>query len=478
MLGTVITTVANFAIAFLVSIDGAEVAGVFFVATAIVTILGNSSALGTMTSMVFFMPRVLGDDAPNPRSLLVLSLVPVVLLSMLASVSLIVAAPTLSELVADNRAAEVASMLRVLAMAIVPWALTLNLMGATRALGSHTPTVLVTQVVRPGLQIVVLGLLFGFGDPTPVSIAVGWGVPVVVGGVMAMAAVHRMGGFVGSGPGPVGRAEFWSYTRPRALSTTMQIALERIDVVLVSAIVGEGPAGVYGALSRFVTAGNFLVYSVAQAVSNNLRRALARAEWENARALLHKATAWLVLAAWPYFLVIGLKPEPLADLLNSEFVADAGLLAILAAGMLFSAISGPIELTLLMLGRSSVALIGVTAAIVVDIVLIVLLAPTYGLTGAAIAWAAGVVVQNVIATIFVVRTTSPLIDTGRALTAPSRRAGLAALGTVVAVVPVALMTPNTLFGLVITGLVAVPLLAAWAFRFRGALGVDELVSLG
>ncbi|MEZ5230834.1 MAG: hypothetical protein R2710_30420 [Acidimicrobiales bacterium] len=59
LLGAVVTTVANFVIAILVSSSSNALAGVFFTGTAVATILGNSASLGTMTSLVYFLPQAL-----------------------------------------------------------------------------------------------------------------------------------------------------------------------------------------------------------------------------------------------------------------------------------------------------------------------------------------------------------------------------------------------------------------------------------
>ena len=113
-----------------------------------------------------------------------------------------------------------------------------------------------------------------------------------------------------------------------------------------------------------------------------------------------------MLVAWPYFLLVATKSDPLARLINDSYGADAEILPILAIGMMVSAFAGPIDLTLLMLGRSQASLVGVAAAMATDIALLFVLAPPFGLVGAAIAWSAAVAVQNVVATWLVHRDTS------------------------------------------------------------------------
>ncbi len=476
MMGAVITTIANFAIAYLVSKDSTSFAGVFFVATAVTTILGNSSCLGTMTGLVYFLPQTLDGEKANPRDLILKALRPVLALSLTVAVLVNALAPQIAGILSkEGSPDELTSMLRILAVAIVPFALTVTLLGATRGLGSVTPTVLVNQVMRPAGQIILLALLLTRGTPDPRLVAIGWTIPVVLGVFVAAAAVAKLGGWTSEGPPQVSNHEFWGYTRARALSTSMQIALERIDVIIVGALIGQGAAGVYGALSRFISAGNFLMFSVSQAVSPSLRRAISRGQWIKAQGLLRKATGWLVLIAWPYFLILALKPKPFANLLSSDYVDDASIMTVLAVGMMFSAASGPIDLSLLMLGRSDLSLVGVATAIATDLVLLAILAPAFGIMGAAAAWAISVAVHNTIAAFFVHRESRSQNPDSWSLHGPSRASGLAMIGALLAVVPIGLLIGDTFAYLVLAGLIAGPILAAWIYRFRIQLGFEDII---
>lgn len=466
LIGAVVTTVANFGIAILVARAGAVFAGIFFAATAVATIVGNSTGLGTMTGLVYFLPAVLTGPNPNPRSLLALALRPVLIVSSLGAVGLFAGATPLASLIAGEAAGEIASMLRVLALVVPCWAVTVGALGATRGLGSMTPTVVVNQVLRPFGQLLLIGgVVIIDPDPSGLAIATAWAAPVILGLMVALASVWRLGGFVGHGIGPVSSAEFWRFTRPRALSTTFQIALERIDVVLVSALAGEAAAGIYGAVSRFITAGNFLIFAMGQATSSNLRRALAAADHERAQHLLAKTTGWMVLLSWPYFLVVAVKAEPLASLLNTAFGAGASALTILAVAMLANAFAGPVDLALLMLGRSRASLAATTLALAVDIGVAWVAIPRFGISGAALAWGAAVVIQNGTATILVSR-----IGRLRAIGPPSI---IAAIGAVIAVVPVGLISADDFVGLIVTLAVAGLISVGWLIIFGSRLHLGD-----
>ena len=470
ILGAIVTTASNFLIAWLISRGGADLAGLFFVATAVIAIAGNSSCLGTMTGLVYFLPKALGPDPglePNPRALITMALVPVAILSSVVALALFLAAGPLAALVADEQASQIATLFRWLSLTIPAWAMTVTMLGATRGLGTMTPTVVVNQVARPGLQIILLAIVLTDTAPPAWQIAVAWGVPVILGFVGSVVIVGRLGGFVSGSRPLVTSAEYWAFTRPRAVSTALQIALERLDVVLVSVFIGSGAAGVYGALTRYISAGNFLIFSIGQAVSTHLRRSMAVEDWTKAREILRRATSWLVLIAWPYFLLVAFSSDVLARVLSEDYVAESRILMVLAFGMMVSAAAGPIDLALLMLGRSKASLLGVALAIVADLVLLAVLTPFFGLMGAAVAWAVSVAVQNGLASILVHR------HSGLLATSPgSIVAGILAI---LAVVPAALLTDNTVGGVVVTGFVAAGVLVVGSLLFRRMLGLEEVV---
>ncbi len=487
VLGAITTTVANFLIAWLVTRESTRAAGVFFTATAAISIAGNASSLGTQTGVIYFLPRAL-DARVGAGHVVWKALAPVLVLSTMAAALLVLGAPALAAIIADGDA-DFATIVRVGAIAVPGFAASVTLFGAARGLGTMTPTVLLGQVVRPGLQIAAMLVLFVTDTASATSLALAWAVPVLISAIGAFATVRRLGGLDISpaqlASDTAGAAsntaeavptwsEFWRYTRPRSVSTALQIALERSDVILVSAFLGRELAGVYGTLTRYISAGSFLMFSVSQAVAPALRRALNRNEVEQAQRLLSQATSWLILVAWPYFLLLAFHHQTLGSFYGPGFVPDADILVILAFGMMFSAGAGPIDLALLMLGRSTASMVGTIVAIVIDVVLIVVLTPTLGLAGAAWAWVAAVVAQNGLATVLVHRTAG--------LRSWDRRATLAATAALaVTSVPSAIilvLLGPSLGSLLLSGVIAGLGWLGAVVRLARPLGLDDVLPVG
>ncbi len=80
--------IATFGIAKLVSsTDGLGDAGVFFLSTTVISIVGTSTAFGTQIGLVYFMPRVREEETPDPRGLIKVALGPVALASGLSAIA-------------------------------------------------------------------------------------------------------------------------------------------------------------------------------------------------------------------------------------------------------------------------------------------------------------------------------------------------------------------------------------------------------
>ena len=89
----------------------------------------------------------------------------------------------------------------------------------------------------------------------------------------------------------------------------------------------------------------------------------------------------------------------LVDTFGKGFDDGAVVLPIVAAGFLYAASTGPIDVMLLMGGRSSLSMMNNLIALVTNIGLNLVLIPSMGLRGAAIAWTTSIVLTNLLPTL-------------------------------------------------------------------------------
>jgi O-antigen/teichoic acid export membrane protein len=260
------------------------------------------------------------------------------------------------------------------------------------------------------------------------------------------------------------RREFWRFTGPRAVASVAQLALQRIDVLLVAALGGLAPAAVYAVAGRFVILIQFANQGISQSVQPRLAEALAVGDRRTANHLYRTATGWLVLVTWPVTLLVIFFAPLWLRLFGDRYAAEGvPVVAVLAAAMLVATGCGMVDMVLAMAGRTSWNLVNVLVALAVTVVLDLLLIPAHGALGAAIGLACAMVVNNVL----------PLIQVGRSAGlhpfGPGTRAAALLSVACFGVLPWAL---TTVTGRTFAVLAAVPafLAGAWLLRVPLALG--------
>ncbi|MET8152257.1 lipopolysaccharide biosynthesis protein [Actinoplanes sp. NPDC049668] len=397
---------------------GAEQAGAFFAATAAFVLAGGLAKLGTQTGLVYWPARLraTGNDHLLGACLRT-GLTAVVGCALLLGFAMWFGAPAIAGLTAQESPHVVdahTTGLRVLAVFLPLHALTDALLTATRGYKAMRPTVTLDRITRSALQLLCVGAVGVAGlsmVATLPAFAFAWAVPYLPVTVLAAFALRRT--YLAGRPHPARtrrgerrrlRRDFWRFTGPRALASVAQLALQRVDVLLVAALGGLAAAAIYAVAGRFVVLIQFANQGISQSVQPRLAEALATGDRETANHLYQTATGWLVLVTWPInFLVILLAPVYLG-LFGDAYPRGADVVVVLACAMLVATGCGMVDMVLAMAGRTSWNLVNVLIALGVTIGLDVLLIPRYGALGAAIGLACAMVANNLL----------PLVQVGRA----------------------------------------------------------------
>ena len=170
-----------------------------------------------------------------------------------------------------------------------------------------------------------------------------------------------------------------------------------LDILLVGALASSYAAGVYSAVSKLAIIGTFTLEGNRLAIGPRLSALLARRQYDRAAELYQSSTRWLMLASWPLYAVFAIFPAAVLNIFGPRYTVGASALTVLSLAMLVNLGTGNVTVVLLMGGRSSWSAINAGAALAVNIGLNLLLVPRIGILGAAIAWAASIVVDNVTA---------------------------------------------------------------------------------
>ena len=487
MVGSALAGAAGVGVTWVVARGlGAEQAGAFFAATAAFVLAGGIGKLGTQTGLVYWPARLRATGRDHLLgTCLRTGLAPVTALGLAMAAAMWFGAPAVAHLTASDSPAVIAEHtagLRTLALFLPLQALTDALLTATRGYRSMRPTVTFDRILRSTLQLLLVsavGVSTLFVTASLPVFALAWAAPYLPVTILAGYALRRIY-LAGRPPRPRIRRgerrrlrrEFWRFTGPRALASVAQLALQRVDVLLVAALGGLAPAAVYAVAGRFVVLIQFANQGVSQSVQPRLAEALAVGDRATANHLYRTATGWLVLVTWPINLLVMLFAPLYLGVFGAGYRAGADVVAVLAGAMLVATGCGMVDMVLAMAGRTSWNLVNILVALGVTIGLDILLIPRLGALGAAIGLACAMVANNVL----------PLVQIGRVARLHPFGAGTCAAALLSAgcfgVLPWLVTTAagTGLAGLTLALAVSLPSYAtgAWLLRRPLALGAFRL----
>jgi O-antigen/teichoic acid export membrane protein len=387
-------------------------AGIFFAATSVFLLGARIAELGTGTGVVYFLARARALRTPQLiPAYLRTTIRPVFLVSLAAGVVLGVGAPTWARLLVHGDPGHFALYLRILAVFLPVSTLSDTYLAATRGFGKQRPTAVLERIGRPLLQVLLTigAVVAGSG----IVLTTAWVAPYLVSAALAWWWLTRLrrsheqrvatreplpmppaGAEARRERSPV--RQYWSFTAPRALASIAQLALQRMDIVLITALRGPVDAAIYTAATRFLVVGQMAGQAISQAVQPKVSELLAVEDHHATNQLYQTATCWLVLATWPFYLTFAVLAPFTLQLFGHGYADGSRVVLVLTGAMLVATGCGMVDTILTMAGRTTWNLGNAALALVVDVVLDLLLIPHIGILGAAIGWAAAILTNNLV----------------------------------------------------------------------------------
>lgn len=389
LVGSVVSATMGFVLVIVLGQLGDAGAGIVLQAIGVFSIALGISRVGMDSSAIWIIPRVLEDDRSLARS----------------TALFLVACTTAAGVLVASALYGLAWVLHISgiwdeellhAVWAVAWCLPvasalLTTLAITRGLGGIVPFVAIGNVALPTLRpfLIWLTVVTGLGL---VAAAFAWALPALLA---LMVAVVVMGlqlrrlsdGASFRGLPPARRSEIGRYAAPRMLSASLEQLLLWLDVVIVGALAGAAAAGVYGTAGRFISVALIIDTAIRIVVSPAFSRLIHTGKRTELESLFRTATVWLVLFSAPITIML-VTFAPLAlSIVGPEFVAGASTVAVLGVGALVTLLAGNIHSVLLMSGRSGLAAANKAIVVALNIALLLVLVPMWGIIGAATAWA-------------------------------------------------------------------------------------------
>lgn len=252
-------------------------------------------------------------------------------------------------------------------------------------------------LLRPALFLVLIGVLAVAGAASPVT--------VMLMQLIATAAAFVAGTFFLSRHtppeprrvAPEYRTRQWLGSAwPLLVVGGMQVINTQADLLLLGALTSAPEVGVYRIASRGAELVLFMLTAINLVVAPTLSQLAATGDRSPLQWVLNM-TAWVAFAfALPLTLVLVVFARPLlAFVFGADFAAGSVPLAILCMAQLVNAATGAVATLMVMAGREKDTAIAVGLGALLNVALNLALIPYWGMTGAALATAASVVVCNV-----------------------------------------------------------------------------------
>jgi len=175
----------------------------------------------------------------------------------------------------------------------------------------------------------------------------------------------------------------------------LQVAMQRMDILLVGSMLGEKDAAIYAAASRISGVILFGLLAVNAWVAPMISELHERAEHAELQRLVRIAARAIFVVTLPLAAIVAIAPALPLGLFGEEFIGGSTSLVILAVGQCVNALVGPVGFLMTMTGNQRLALAVLFWSALFHLGSSVVLIPRFGIEGAAVAQSAGNIVLNV-----------------------------------------------------------------------------------
>jgi O-antigen/teichoic acid export membrane protein len=425
--------------------------------------------LGLPQAVTRYLPRY--DTVEDKRGVLVTAFVVVVPAAVGMSLAVVLAAPYLATAVFETP--DAVPVFRVFGLCVFLMAMKRLTIGTVRGMKQSAPKVLIENIATPLTRLVAVGVVITVGG-TVIDFAwayfVGWLVAAVLGSVyvfrwtplfdFSVAARRRY-------------RELASFSLPLLVTAVLALIFGNIDKLMLGFFRTPSEVGVYDvaySLGKLLTTGlmafNFVFLPIISEYHSDGRLT-------ELRQLYLVVTKWVAVVTLPVFLLMLLFPNQLVGLtFGPKYSSGSLALRVLALGFFLHASAGLNRETLISIGHTRFLLYTSLFAAALNVTLNLLLIPTIGPLGAAIATTVTFLALNAIVSGYLFRSerVRPLdASVAKPLVVTLLAASLLYLG-------LGPLTTAPLSKLVVFVIVFAPVYTVVLFRF-GAVQSEEVMIL-
>jgi O-antigen/teichoic acid export membrane protein len=386
------TGLAFLAQVLLARLLGAAAYGDYVVAYGWVALLAVPASAGHGTAALRFVAQYLGaQDWPRLRGYVQVAIASAAGVAGVAALALVVSAQSSAAASGLSGALAVGALVVPLQTALVLTAAILR--GLHWPAASQAPASLVQPLV------LIAWALFSVTTAAPLSgrSAMAWtALASLAALVCALGLVARAAPLELRNVTAVRETAAWQRVAlPLFWITLLNVAMQRVDVLIVGAQLGTESAGIYAAASRLALLVSFGLVAVNAWAAPSIADLHARGERDELQRTVRTAARVNTAFTLPVSLAIALLAPPLLGLFGAGFAAGRDALWILCVGQIVNALLGPVGYLMTMTGNQAEAARVLSVAALANVLACVVLTPRFGLAGAAAGTAFAQVIWNV-----------------------------------------------------------------------------------
>jgi O-antigen/teichoic acid export membrane protein len=188
---------------------------------------------------------------------------------------------------------------------------------------------------------------------------------------------------------------------PMLLTSSMALVMGWTDIIMLGIFRGEADVGVYSVLVKLATLTSITLVAINSIAAPKFSELHSKEDMDGLKKVIQHSTKMIFFTTLPIIVILSLFPEFVLGMFGKEFIVGATALWILMFGQLINALSGSVGQILNMTGREKILQFTALIALVINIILNYLLAPTYGIIGVAIATALSGIIWNILCVIYI-----------------------------------------------------------------------------
>ena len=187
-----------------------------------------------------------------------------------------------------------------------------------------------------------------------------------------------------------------SISLPMAFVTVAYVLLNYIDRFMLGYFRTEQDVGIYNAAAFFAAQMPLFINAINPIFSPVVADLHNKERYPEIESLYKTVTRWILMATLPLFILFLFFPTHIMGIFGAEYKVGSVALTILSIAFLIGAGTGPGGQILHMRGKQNIDALNNVALIIVNVLLNLWLIPPYGILGAAIVTAIGLVLLHTV----------------------------------------------------------------------------------